>query len=165
MTLPNGTNATISMADFSTEMGDSYNTQHGLDWVFEKTRPNWRPTALGYALVTINDGVNGGTIDIANSNMGYYTNSPGTGPGWAYFNNSLTNSNCNNGNCTETANADCGNVNCLDCYNTAIDCTTNDSQAWLQPNCNCACTFNCTSNQYSYNCNCDCPWICACACW
>jgi hypothetical protein len=165
MTLP--TSGPISIGDVNAEVGVSYTTQHGLDWVFEMTRPNVRPPASGYTPVTIVDPVNGGTIDIADSNLGYYQTSPGTGltgsgAGWAYYNNNAWNSNCNNGNCPNCGTSG-GNIsNCANCTTTPINCTVDDAKAWIQPNCNCACSYNCNAITYPRDCNCQCPWICAC---
>ena len=163
----------ISIADINVECGESVNTQHGLDWVFEITRPEERPTADGYTPVNVADVVSGGTVDVANSNLNHYrafpTNFFEPIPAekyWAYYNNDNRNSNCNNGNCANCGGSDCGNIGGDNCSTTPLaDCIVPDTRAWLQHNCNCACSFNCNAITYSHNCNCDCPWICACACW
>jgi hypothetical protein len=175
------TQGPLSIADINVECGESVNTQHGLDWVFEITKPDHRPAAAGYTPVNVADQVSGGTIDVANANLGHYTiynNDPPVSwykPGnctdegfqWAYYNNDLINSNCNNGNCLNcTGNTNCGNISGDNCSTTPLaDCIVPDTRAWLQTNCNCACSFNCDQITYSHNCNCACPWICACACW
>ena len=172
MTLPTNEQP-ISIADINVECGESVNTTHGLDWVFEITRPEERPTADGYTPVNVADVVSGGTIDVANSNLNHYRAglySDGTTRYpeyyWAYYNNDVRNSNCSNGNCANCSGSDCGNIGGDNCTTTPLaDCIVTDSRAWLQKNCNCACTFNCDQVLYSHNCNCACPWICACACW
>lgn len=177
MTLPAAPNP-LSIGDINAEVGDSFTTQHGLDWVFEITRPVERPGGTGYTPVTITDNVNGGTVDIAGADLNHYrneslfgysyeTNNTQGGPyGWAYYNNNFRNSNCNNTNCPNCGGSNCGNIGGDNCTTTPLsDCVVADSQSWLQGNCNCACTFNCNAVQYSHNCNCDCPWLCACACW
>lgn len=169
MTLP--TTGQISIGDVNAEVGVPFTTQHGLDWVFEITRPANRPAASGFTPVNISDPVNGGTIDIANSNLGYYQTSPGTGlvgtgDGWAYYNNLAYNAVCTvPGACNDCSGANCGDHNCVNCTAELLNCGYPDTQSWLQPNCNCACNFNCNQIVYSVNCNCNCPWLCACACW
>jgi hypothetical protein len=169
----------ISIADINAECGYAVNTQHGLDWVFEITRPEERPAASGYTPVNVTDQVSGGTIAVANSNIAHYeTSSVCTPPndifppagnlplGWAYYNNDLRGSNCDNGNCANCSGSNCGNIGGDNCTTTQLaDCIVPDTRAWLQQNCNCACSFNCDQVTYSHNCNCACPWICACACW
>jgi len=179
MTLPKaypGAIPPISIADINVECGELVNTQHGLDWVFEITRPEERPAAGGYTPVNVADSVSGGTIDIAGSNLAHYLTSNNCLPdfsgaptiplGWAYYNNDYRGSNCNNGNCANCGGSDCGNIGGDNCSTTPLaDCIVADTRAWLQQNCNCACSFNCNQVTYSHNCNCACPWICACACW
>ena len=168
MTLPAAPNP-LSIGDINAEVGDSFTTQHGLDWVFEITRPVERPGGTGYTPVTITDNVNGGTIAIADSNLNYYRSNSAAGnggTGWAYYTDNTRLSLCNNGNCANCSGSDCGNIGGDNCTTTPLaNCAVADSQSWLQGNCNCACTFNCNAVQYSHNCNCDCPWLCACACW
>ena len=167
MTLPQFPSS-LSIADINVECGESVNTTHGLDWVFEITRPSERPAAGGYTPVNVTDVVSGGTVDVANSNIAHWRADPTPGPvpGWAYYNNDLRGSNCNNGNCANCSGSDCGNIGGDNCTTTPLaDCIVPDTRAWLQQNCNCACSFNCNQVTYSHNCNCACPWICACACW
>jgi hypothetical protein len=175
MTLPKrwsgNPNASLSIADINVECGESVNTTHGLDWVFEITRPAERPPAGGYTPVNVVDLVSGGTVDIAGSNIAHYITSNNCGAGsdplgWAYYNNDTRGSNCENGNCANCGGSDCGNIAGDNCSTTPLaDCIVADTRAWLQQNCNCACSFNCNAVTYSHNCNCACPWICACACW
>ena len=179
MTLPiayGGSTPSISIADVNVECGESVNTTHGLDWVFEITRPAERPDPGGYTPVNVADSVSGGTVDIGGSNLAYYVTSnncvncvdglPVLPKGWAYYNNDLRGSNCENGNCANCSGSDCGNIGGDNCTTTPLaDCIVTDTRAWLQQNCNCACSFNCNAVTYSHNCNCACPWICACACW
>jgi hypothetical protein len=173
---PPNVDSPMSIADINVECGELVNTTHGLDWVFEITRPEERPAASGYTPVNVTDVVSGGTVAIANSNLLHYLTSnncsdcsdpPNVPLGWAYYNNDIRNSNCSNGNCVNcTTDCNCGNIGPTNCSTTPLaDCIVADSRAWLQNNCNCACSFNCDQVTYSYNCNCACPWICACACW
>ena len=63
--------------------------------------------------------------------------------------------NCDNGNCA--TNCNCGNIQCSNClYGGTVNCSTDQTQSWLQSNCNCACTYNCVATPVSYNCNCNC---------
>ena len=86
----------------------------------------------------------------------------------AYYASNM-NTVCNNDNNgkADYVNCNCGNIangNCLNCTElncTALNCTNNDTQKYLQPNCNCNCTFNCSVSGKTKNCNCDC-WVCAC---
>lgn len=168
MTLPQSPSS-LSIADINVECGESVNTTHGLDWVFEITRPSERPAAGGYTPVNVTDIVSGGTVAIADSNLNYYRSNSAAGnggTGWAYYNDNTRTSNCNNGNCANCSGSDCGNIGGDNCTTTPLaDCIVSDTRAWLQGNCNCACSFNCNAVTYSHNCNCACPWICACACW
>lgn len=124
MTLP--ASGTISMSQFSTEMGQSSTYSASLQWVYDNTKSTQRPSP---------------------NNMGGYYNKA-----WYQKTND---GNCNNGNCTSNCNCgniqctNCyisGNVNCVNC----------DSRNWLQNNCNCACTYNCNYGPVSYNCDCNC---------
>jgi len=153
MTLPIGT---LSIGDISNEVTGNPTRRTALTDVLAVTRPPEYPTA---------------NIPL----QWYDQNSPAPpaqgGTGWAYYNNNIRNSNCNNANVgADNGNcSNCGNNGSQNCHTdplvNGVDFTpVNDTRAWLQGNCNCACTFNCNITSYTYACNCDCPWICACAC-
>lgn len=143
--MPLPSSGTISLSHFQTEMVDTGSID--FTWIANNTKT--------------------GQVPSPNSITGYYSK--------RWYAQTYSNGNCANGNCTTGTQSGYGTtgdlVSTYNCFNTTNNCTTTDSQNWLQNDCNCATwTYNCTQNKLRYNCNCDCAdcvcdcTACACAC-
>lgn len=133
MTIP--ASGTISLSNFSTEMGQASNYSASLSWIKSKAK------------VQYND---------FNSYRGmvYYQK---TNAG--NCNNGNCNCQCNCSQCglTECDCVECGFCgqctnciyphNCVQCVLSAANCVNCDATPLLQTNCNCACTYQCTASQ------------------